>query len=129
MSPELAALLSLGLLACLLFAFQGTKQLVHHQEMALVEHKVVVPHAPTIRVEPKPLTNENSFLDTLKSCNPQSNKKCKTYVIEGKTTERVALISPPGELTEAFFGLMEAVVAKDGADIELLHRTHIPPYG
>jgi hypothetical protein len=76
------------------------------------------------------------FTNTLKSCLPsEKGEACKIFVPE--STERIGIISPPGETATSLLKLVESVVKHGkkmgGSDqaiaIELISTTHIPPYG
>jgi hypothetical protein len=84
----------------------------------------------------KPLLHEPILLQALqKSCLPQTNDHCKTFIppnAGGK--QRVALIAPPGDLTVQFLRVIQEVIEHatkkdDTVKIELLPTSHMAPYG
>jgi hypothetical protein len=89
----------------------------------------------TVRtVQILPLKHEQVLLDIVKekSCLPQVKKRCKTFVPEN-SGQRVALIAPPGDMTNSFFRLLQVVLGraqkKHKIEIELIPTTHMAPYG
>uniref|UniRef100_A0A7S1VFA7 Uncharacterized protein n=1 Tax=Grammatophora oceanica TaxID=210454 RepID=A0A7S1VFA7_9STRA len=94
----------------------------------------MIPSTPTKDESPAfqfvPLKQEDVFLQTLKSCLPQENDHCKQYIPPGTTDQRIALLSPPGELAtflERF--VKEFALGNDLEGLHLVSTTHIPPYG
>jgi hypothetical protein len=130
--PEIVAILLLCFLVSLYVSFHQTSQMIEHHEKSIT-NQVVHADAPIRRIGTEPLAHEDLFRKTLKSCLPHENKNCKTFVPEDSVGERVALIAPPGDMTRLFFRLMQVVLGrakkKKKIDMELIHTTHIAPYG
>ena len=136
---ELLAILLLSLVVTCYYAFHQTTAMTQHHDQ-LTTNKVENLDHPLRSVGTEPLEHEEMFRRTLKSCLPQEDKKkCKTFIPEG-SGERVALIAPPGDMSHPFFELVEAVIKnvnkrrkqkgrKDEVNVELIHTTHMPPYG
>jgi hypothetical protein len=92
-----------------------------------------------IRLEPTELVHEKRFRETIKSCLPSQNPKCKEFVpnwigAEQHKVERVALISPPGEISSSLAHRIDEIIQKHNnrvgkLDIELIQTSHVPPYG
>eukprot|EP00934_Nitzschia_sp_Nitz4_P003045 Nitzschia sp. Nitz4//scaffold207_size38617//3893//4771//NITZ4_007670-RA/size38617-augustus-gene-0.29-mRNA-1//-1//CDS//3329541590//3035//frame0 len=78
------------------------------------------------------LSKESVFQSTIKSCMPPKDK-CKTYIPKGTTAQRVALIAPPGVISDTLYSWIQMVIQVaqryGPADIELIQTSHIPPYG
>ena len=130
--PELVGLFLLCLFLSSFVSFKNTQQILEHEIIGL--HNEEHTHDLPIRqVGTEPLEHENMFWTTIKSCLPESNKHCKLFIPENTTTQRVAVIAPPGDMANAFQQLLELVVAraqrKIKVDIALIPTTHIPPYG
>lgn len=130
--PELVGLFLFCLLLSIFVSFQKTQQILEHADVGLHKEK----HAqelPIRQVGTEPLEHEVMFWSTIKSCLPESNKHCKLFIPDNTTTQRVAVIAPPGDMANAFHRLLELVVAraprKKKVDIALIPTTHIPPYG
>jgi len=129
--------LFLVFLLCIVASFYvnvtRTLSLVEHHEAALSQ-KGIGAYAPVHAVRPDLLKHEDLFLKTLKSCLPQKTKaKCKTFVPEETTTERVAVMAPSPELTSSLFRFLQVVIGRakrrGPVDIELIPTTHMAPYG
>jgi hypothetical protein len=79
--------------------------------------------------------HEEMFIKTLKSCLPsEKGDKCKTFVAE--STERIAILAPPGQTTTQLLKLIRSVVAKGQKEkgsttqqLEIIPTTHMAPYG
>lgn len=106
----------------------------HHDIQASSRHE----HAheiPVRKVGTEYLEHEDMFSATIKSCLPENDKKCKMFIPERSTSQRVALVAPPGDIAQTFHRLLKAVVGtanrkkKLDADIEVVLTSHIPPYG
>jgi hypothetical protein len=130
--PELVGLFLLCLVLSIFVSFQKTQQILEHEEIGLQKEE----HArelPVRQVGTEPLEHEFMFAETIKSCMPEKNKHCKLFIPENTTTQRVAVIAPPGDMANAFQRLLEWVVAraqqKKKVDIALIPTTHVPPYG
>ena len=74
------------------------------------------------------LPHESMFEATLKSCLPQENKKCKTFIPE-KSGQRIALLAPPGRLSLALEQLVQFVIDHQDPTMELIKTPHMAPYG
>ena len=74
-----------------------------------------------------------AFFATLKSCQwTETPDKCLRYVPEGTTTERIAVLRPPGAigfLFEKFVNEVVKVHRDESTDIELIPTSNLPPYG
>jgi hypothetical protein len=133
-NPETIAILLLCLVVCIYVSFHKTNDLIDHHDNH-VAHKDVHAEAPVRVVGTERLAHEDLFLETLKSCLPETQKKkCKTFIPEGSSTQRVALIAPPGDMTHIFFRLLQVVLERakrkqPNLDIELIPTTHVAPYG
>ena len=130
--PELVGLFFLCLFISSFVSFKSTQQILEHEDVRL--HKEERTHdLPVRNVGTEPLEHEYIFWNTIKSCLPESNKNCKLFIPENTTTQRVAVIAPPGDMANAFQQLLALVVAgaqrKKNVDIALIPTTHIPPYG
>ena len=86
------------------------------------------------------LPHEERFLSTIKSCVPSEHPdKCKQFLPQAKngtSYQRVALIAPPGYLSEVLLTHVRPIVEHHNhrslvldAPIELFQTTHVPPYG
>jgi len=81
------------------------------------------------------MQREADFLKTLKSCLPQNDKHCKTYIPPRKeVAQRVVLVTPPGRIGEKLFQVLKKILEEAKADglataTNLFHKTSIPPYG
>jgi hypothetical protein len=99
-----------------------------------MERKSIPVEAPVRTVQIQPLKHEQVLLDIVKtkSCLPQIKKTCKTFVPEN-SGQRVALIAPPGDMTNSFFRLLQEVLGraqeKHKIEMELIPTTHMAPYG
>ena len=95
-----------------------------------------------VEVDVEDLPHEDMFNATIKSCMPIKNKKCKQFIPEPigndkKKVQRVALIAPPGDISKSLLHRIEEVLHhhnherqnKVDLDIEVIERTHVPPYG
>lgn len=128
---ELLVLLLLALLASIFVGFHQTNQLIAHHDNSK-EESIVHADAPIRHIGAEPLPHEDIFAQTINSCLPGQNKKCKMYVPE-ESGQRVALLAPPGDLTHVFFRLIQVVLGRaqkrELTNIELIPTTHIAPYG
>lgn len=130
--PELVGIFLLCLLISIFVSFTQTHHIIEHEDLGL--HKEEHAHElPVRQVGTEPMEHEYMFRDTIKSCLPKSNKHCKLFIPENTTTQRVAVIAPPGDMANAFQHLLELAVdqaqLKTKVDIALIPTTHIPPYG
>jgi hypothetical protein len=134
----------------LISIFGPTLYVVEHQhdEAAVVMNmnpKLLIrsdplPSQPELAIiEVEDLAHEELFYNTIKSCIPAENKKCKEFVPdngEAKKVQRVALVSPPGDIALSLHNRMEQVMlqhnhrhSKDSLDIDIITTSHVPPYG
>ena len=73
------------------------------------------------------------FAETLRSCDPDTNSKCKTFVPEGTNGQhRIAVMSPPGGLGFLFEKfIMEVLRVQtpllNATSIQLIRTSHVPP--
>jgi hypothetical protein len=117
-----------------IFVVLKIKIFVADEDRSPMERKSVPAEAPVRTVQIQPLKHEQILLDIVKtkSCLPQIKKSCKTFVPEN-SGERVALIAPPGDMTNSFFRLLQMVLGrahkKHKIEIELIPTTHMAPYG
>lgn len=132
----------------LIAIFGPTLYLVEQQHDALVtmNPKMMIRRDPPPS-QPVPemvlvedLAHEELFYATIKSCVPSEHKKCKEFVPDdGKTkrVQRVALVSPPGDIASSLLNRMEEVMLhhnhhrqdKESLDIDVISTSHVPPYG
>jgi hypothetical protein len=73
-----------------------------------------------------------AFQKTLKSCDPNKNSKCMSFVPEGAKGERIAVLSPPGALGLLFENFIAQVVQlhsphSNATNLELIRSSHVPP--
>lgn len=132
--PNLIPLLAIALVVFLFLSFQGTQEValenVHKED---VKAKLVT-EPPMRTVQVKSLEHEGAFAATIKSCMPEKNKNCKVFIPEHTTTERVALLAPPGDMADSFFRLLQVVVERakkknSAVDMQLIRTSHMAPYG
>jgi hypothetical protein len=138
------------LLVCCLFSVLVTcrrwNELVEHHEK-IMENKIVHLKDPAQIIYIKPLAHESILSGTMKSCLPQSNPKCKTFISPDYNIQRVVLLAPPGDMTSLLLRLLEVVVGRAQKrrqlenekreikmedrqmEIELVSTTHMAPYG
>lgn len=134
----------------LLSIFGPTLYVVEQQHEAAIVNmnmnpKLMIPRDP-LPSQPEPeiievedLDHEELFYNTIKSCIPAENKKCKEFVPdngEAKKVQRVALLSPPGDISLSLLNRMEQVMmhhnhrhSVDSLDIDIITTSHVPPYG
>jgi hypothetical protein len=73
------------------------------------------------------------FAETLHSCDPDTNSKCKTFVPEGTNGQhRIAVMSPPGGLGFLFEKFIMEVLRLqtphlNATNIQLIRTSHVPP--
>jgi hypothetical protein len=135
-SSRLVAIFILLFLAYIFFVLQNTIFVADEDGSPIMERKSVpVEEAPVRTVQIlQPLKHEQVLFDIVKtkSCLPQIKKKCKTFVPEN-SGQRVALIAPPGDMTNSFFRLLQVVLRraqkKHKIEMELIPTTHMAPYG
>lgn len=77
-----------------------------------------------VDVDVATLEHEDAFRATLTNCLPP-NQKCKQFVLPN-TKRRVAIISPPGDISNAWTKRIEAMVQND---TQVIARNNVPPYG
>jgi hypothetical protein len=114
-------LLVLLLASTLFLIFGPTRSMLdqHHDAM-------VLPQLPgPSYAEVTELEHEEAFRATIQQCLPP-NPKCKQFVLPGSNKRRVAVIAPPGDLIAK--ERLQAM-AQSHDDLELIFRTHVPPYG
>lgn len=131
--PEILAIFLLCLIASVFVSSNKTQEVQQHHDET-VQHKEDHTHGvPVRKVGAEPLANEQLFLSTIKNCLPQTNKKCKKYIPENTSTQRIAIMAPPGDMTQGFLRFMDTVVeraeTKHDIDIALIPTSHIAPYG
>jgi hypothetical protein len=119
---------------------QHEAAVVMNMNPKLLIPKDPLPPQPELEIiEVEDLDHEELFYSTIKSCIPAENKKCNEFVpdnAEGKKVQRVALISPPGDISLSLLNRMEQVMIhhnhqhdKDSLDIDIITTSHVPPYG
>lgn len=78
------------------------------------------------------LIHEGLFTSTLKECLPRKKKGCKTFVPE-HSIPRIALLAPPGKLTDYFSSLVQTILSEaktsDGFSLDWIPTSHMAPYG
>lgn len=80
-----------------------------------------------VEVDVAELEHEDAFRATLTHCLPSENsQKCKQFVLPDQTKKRVAIISPPGDIFNAWTKRIQAM-AHD--EMEVMAHIHVPPYG
>jgi hypothetical protein len=130
---EFVALLLLCLVISIFVSARKTKELIEHHDLRKSDKDEHAHEIPVRKVGTQPLQHESIFSGTIKSCLPERQKHCRLFIPEHTTTQRVALVSPSGELAQAFHRLLEVVVGrakrKNKVDIDLILTSHIPPYG
>jgi hypothetical protein len=84
------------------------------------------------------LEHEEWFRNTIKSCLPVQNPKCKSFFpdADGEKKQRIAVLTPPGEASFSLYNKIEAIqyqhnhrIDKVGPFIDAFTRTSVPPYG
>lgn len=86
------------------------------------------------------LKHEKQFHDSIRSCLPANEKKCKTYVPDAvsgsERVQRVALIALPGDVRSSLVQLLDQIrllyntrVTADEPEIDVIVRASVPPYG
>ncbi len=130
---ELVGIFLLCLLLSIFVSVRKTQEIMERNDLHIVHMDQHAQHLPVRTVGTEPLKHEDMFLETIKSCLPESNKNCKLFIPEHTTAQRVAVIAPPGDLAEAFLQLIQFVIGKaqrrKKVEVELFPTTHIPPYG
>jgi hypothetical protein len=114
-------------------------QMGQHDKTTSRHRKDIQRQQQNIRLEPTELVHEKRFRDTIKSCLPSENPKCKEFIpnwigAEQHKVQRVALISPPGEISSSLAHRIDEIINKHNnrvgkLDIELIQTSHVPPYG
>ena len=132
---QLIAGLAIVLVVSVFLSIHGTQEVLEkHEDLQSEKSIPLVAEVPIRKVEAKPLEHEESFFATIKSCMPETNPKCKIFIPEHTTTERVALLAPPGDMSNAFFRLLNVVVERakkknSAVDMQVIPTTHMAPYG
>ena len=111
------------ILLCLSITFMKAIELMDNHETHVVAKESIgnVPMNAMKSIGTEPLEHEIMFIDTLKDCMPSINKdKCKTFVPEG-SNERIAVLAPPGKMTESLLKFIRIVLrkGKKGKDGEI----------
>jgi len=139
-SNILVVLVAVSVFATLISIFGPTYYLIdHHAANKAVDPRISV-NAPVNSVEVVDLDHEKQFQATIKSCLPSKNKNCREYIPDPPPGEqkmqRVALISPPGDIASSLLNEVERIVHqrnrqqhKTEPDIEVIQTSHVPPYG
>ncbi|GAX16528.1 hypothetical protein FisN_7Lh250 [Fistulifera solaris] len=114
------------LLASTLFLIFGpTRSMLdqHHDAMVLPQ----LPGPASSYAEVTELEHEDAFRATIQQCLPP-NPKCKQFILPNNNNNkrRVAVIAPPGDLVAK--ERLQAI-AQSHDNLELIFRTHVPPYG
>ena len=119
---------------CILLCFAYIYVLLQSTIFAANEDGSPMERKSVRTVQIQPLKHEQVLLDIVKTkqCLPQIKKSCKTFVPEN-SGQRVALIAPPGDMTNSFFRLLQVVLGqaqkKHKIEMELIPTTHMAPYG
>lgn len=132
--------IGLVLLAVLTVAFTIVKPTMdvvkETEEAALPMKKVVNIEKPVETVDSDLLEHEDDFLRTIKSCVPGIDKKCGTWVPDTPKKQRIAIITPPGQMGDMLWKGIEKVtkqhqrvLAKLKVPIDFIRTSHVPPYG
>jgi hypothetical protein len=110
-----------------------TEETVDRQELHFPGKETYAQLLHLGNVDIEMLEHEALLKQTMKSCLPESNKNCKLYIPEKSTTQRVAVMAPPGDFQVDFHRLLQVIVSKarkmQQIDIQLIPTTHVPPYG
>ena len=132
------ALFLIVLVAMLYSILHPTMHLVKQHDAAQLPAKKYDMAKPVETVDSELLEHEQQFLSTIKSCIPSENPKCKEYIPENNgNAQRIALISPPGKMSEMLWHWVEKVVKQhhktlvenNPNPIEFILTSHVPPYG
>jgi hypothetical protein len=86
------------------------------------------------------LKHEKQFHDSIRSCLPANEKKCKTYIPDAASgserVQRVALIAFPGDVRSALAQNLDQLkqlhqvrATEDEPEIDVIVRASVPPYG
>jgi hypothetical protein len=95
---------------------------------------------PTPAFKLAELEHEKQFHDSIRSCLPASEKKCKTYIPDvasgSKRVQRVALIALPGGVRSSLAQTLDQIkqlhkqrATADDPEIDVIVRASVPPYG
>jgi hypothetical protein len=117
------------LLASTLFLIFGPTRSIldqHHDAMVQQQQQPKLP-GPSSYAEVTELEHEDAFRDTIQQCLPP-NPKCKQFILPNNNNNkrRVAVIAPPGDL---FATERLQAITQSHDNLELIVRTHVPPYG
>lgn len=122
--------------------FKKAFELMEHTENHVIAEDMIgnVPVDAMKSMNLEPLEHESMFIDTLKDCIPNTSdgengkgekKECMTFIPEG-SKERIAVLAPPGEMTQNLAGFLHIVLkkgrrGKGGADseMEIVPSTHM----
>lgn len=134
---DLAIAFMLLILGALTFTIiKPTMHVVEQQKIAEMPLKKVKDLAkPVETVDSDLLEHEGDFLRTIKSCIPGQGKKCGTFVPKGNDgKQRIAVISPPGEMSNMLWHSIQQVVKQHQKvlsrhPIDFIRTSHVPPYG
>jgi len=133
MTQGLVILLVLCVLFSFYFSFRETFEIPDHHKILNSGKEFDADRPQLDPEEVKLLQPEDLFHQTIKSCLPEENKKCKLYIPEKTTAERIAVMAPPGDFAVNFYRLLEAIVTHaqktQKVEIQLIPTTHVPPYG
>ena len=130
-----ALIISVGITAALLWTvlvISWSLALVMNTEIAgqsMMEEGL--PSLRTIDLWPDDYQH-SAFQKTLKSCDPNMNSKCMTFIPEGAKGERIAVLSPPGALGLLFENFIAEVIRlhsphSNATNLELIRGSHVPP--
>lgn len=129
----LALVLSMAVCGLVFYqSFRDSEALVNHQNNNNPSASLVEPSIDEM-IYATTLASEHFVYKTLKQCLPQVNTKCKTFIPEN-SGQRIALLTPPGDLATRFSTLVRAVISRaeeldTSLNIDFIPTTHIAPYG
>jgi hypothetical protein len=83
---------------------------------------------PSLSPETPPAASEMELkiASTLRNC---LGAYCYDSKPEGSAVNRVALLAPPDAGGDILFAALQPLLAHDASEVELVHSTHVPPYG
>jgi hypothetical protein len=113
-----------------------TQDAIQQQEVIDMPLKKIDVAIPVETVDSDLLNHEQMFLETIKACIPGTeDTNCGTFIPPNNDNkQRIAIIAPPGQMSNMLWKWVETVLAKhkhalEKLPLEFIRTSHVPPYG